>query len=220
MSAPTTTSIASLFDPGILRSALLPSLQVHTALAIPTYLIARSANVVEVKDFLWGAGQVINIWYASVGRAVINDGVPVRVALRALSRPSKLLLAGVTLWGGRLFYRVLSRAIKRNFADDPRYADAKTSSDWNWAPLTQYLPEAIFQAVIALGYTFPFYAVNAKALIIPTDWTVGIEAAAVGIWTAGFALESIADWQIAHYKAQGGRGLCRDGVWSIVRHPK
>jgi hypothetical protein len=34
-------SLASLFDPGILRTALLPSLQVHTALAVPTYILGR-----------------------------------------------------------------------------------------------------------------------------------------------------------------------------------
>lgn len=220
MSTSTTTSFASLLDPGILRSALLPSLQLHTALAIPTYIIARVTNLAESKDILWGFGQVINIWYASLGRAVLTEGVPVRLALRALSRPSKLLLAGVTLWGGRLFTRVLARAIKRGFTDDPRYADSKTSSDWNWAPLTQYLPEAIFQSIIALGYTFPFYAVGAKALIIPAEWTSTLEAVAIGLWTAGFALESIADAQISAYKASGGRGLCRSGVWSIVRHPK
>jgi steroid 5-alpha reductase family enzyme len=213
-------SFASLLDPGILRSALLPSLQLHSALAIPTYIISRTANVMECKDILWGFGQVVNIWYASIGRAVLNDGVPVRLALRALSRPSKLLLAGVTLWGGRLFCRVLARAIARNFTDDPRYAESKTSSDWNWAPLKQYLPEAIFQSIIALGYTFPFYAVGYKALTIPSDWTVGVEAAAVGLWTAGFVMESVADFQVTQHKATGGRGLCRTGVWSIVRHPK
>lgn len=161
----------------------------------------------------------MNVWYAAVGKAVLYDGVPLRVALNALSRPSKLILAGVTLWGGRLFYRVLSRAIRRNFQDDPRYDDVKSSSDWNYAAFTTFLPEAIFQAIIGLGYTFPFYAQGAKSLVIPAEYRLGVEAVAIGTWFAGFLLEGAADFQQQFYKSQGGRGLCRSGVWSIVRHP-
>jgi steroid 5-alpha reductase family enzyme len=43
---------------------------------------------------------------------------------------------------------------------------------------------------------------------------------AVGLYSAGFALETLADWQIENHKRRGRPGLYRDGIWSIVRHPK
>lgn len=47
-----------------------------------------------------------------------------------------------------------------------------------------------------------------------------IYATAVGIYSAGLTLEVLADWQIENHKRKGRAGLYKDGVWSIVRHPK
>jgi steroid 5-alpha reductase family enzyme len=44
--------------------------------------------------------------------------------------------------------------------------------------------------------------------------------AAVGMFSTGFALETLADYQLDQYKAKGGTGILKEGVWSIVRHPK
>jgi steroid 5-alpha reductase family enzyme len=213
-------SLASLFDPGILRTALLPSLQVHTALAVPTYILGRATDHFESKDVLWGSGQVINAWWSAVGRRVVYGGVPLAAALREIGRPGQLLLIGVTVWGTRLAYRVVSRSVRRGGEDDPRYTAQHTASSWNWAPLTMLLPEAIFQAVISLGYTLLFNVPGAKVLVISGEWRGVVEAFAIGLWSAGFVMESLADWQLTRHKNLGKRGLCRDGVWSIVRHPK
>lgn len=44
---------------------------------------------------------------------------------------------------------------------------------------------------------------------------------AVFVFSAGFALEVLADYQLnAHKKKIGDATLKRSGVWSIVRHPK
>lgn len=45
-------------------------------------------------------------------------------------------------------------------------------------------------------------------------------AAGVFLFTTGFALEAGADWQLENHKQQRTVGLLREGVWSIVRHPK
>ena len=44
--------------------------------------------------------------------------------------------------------------------------------------------------------------------------------AAVGLFSAGLALETLADWQLDQFKAEGNTGILKEGVWSIVRHPK
>lgn len=45
---------------------------------------------------------------------------------------------------------------------------------------------------------------------------------AVFVFSAGFALEILADYQLNSHKTKntGNTTIKRDGVWSIVRHPK
>jgi steroid 5-alpha reductase family enzyme len=33
-------------------------------------------------------------------------------------------------------------------------------------------------------------------------------------------LETLADYQLDQFKAEGNKGIMREGVWSIVRNPK
>jgi protein-S-isoprenylcysteine O-methyltransferase Ste14 len=47
-----------------------------------------------------------------------------------------------------------------------------------------------------------------------------IQMLAVGMFSTGLAMETLADLQLDQYKAEGGRGILREGVWSIVRNPK
>jgi steroid 5-alpha reductase family enzyme len=45
---------------------------------------------------------------------------------------------------------------------------------------------------------------------------------AVGVFSAGLALEVLADWQLGEFKerADSQGKMCREGVWGVVRHPK
>lgn len=57
-----------------------------------------------------------------------------------------------------------------------------------------------------------------SSLSAPLEWA---HDAAVFVFTAGFALEVLADYQLnKHKKKTGNATLNREGVWSIVRHPK
>jgi steroid 5-alpha reductase family enzyme len=47
-----------------------------------------------------------------------------------------------------------------------------------------------------------------------------IQMFAVGLFSAGLAMETLADYQLDQYKSEGGKGIMREGVWSIVRNPK
>ena len=139
-------------------------------------------------------------------------------ALRRLSWPERLILTGVTAWGGRLFYRTALRSVKRG-ADDPRYEESgikKEEGFWNKAFFTIFLPEAVFQSIISLPFTAPFRHEGA----VLTGYHPYIQMLAVGLFSAGFALETLADYQLDVNKEQKSSGLKRDGVWSIVRHPK
>lgn len=206
---------ASLFDVGILKDTLAPSLGLHSGLAVIAWGAARYTGRVEAKDWLWPSGQVVNAWWSAVGRRVYQ-GMTLSGALSRLSWHERLILSGVTLWGGRLFYRVARRSIQRG-KDDPRYEEVKKEEGfWNKSLFTTFIPEAFFQMLISLPFTAPFRHEGA----VLTGYHPWVQMAAVGLFSTGLALESLADYQLDQYKAQGGSGILKEGVWSIVRHPK
>lgn len=219
-----------LFDIGIFRDTILPSLSLHGSLALVAYGIGRATDSVEAKDWLWPAAPIANAWWSAVGRKVVYRGLTTTQALGLLSRPERLLLTGVTLWGGRLLYRIVSRSVKRRRAaagteggskDDPRYEEAKKADPagfWNSALFSIFVPEALIQTIITLPFTAPFHH-QGKVL---TGYHPLIQGLAVGLFSAGFALEVLADAQLAAYKetAEDKRAVCKEGVWSLVRHPK
>jgi steroid 5-alpha reductase family enzyme len=214
----------SLIDPaavGIFRSTLLPSIGFHSGLAVVAYAASRATNRVEGKDWLWPSGQVLNAWWSAVGHRVVYENISPSEAYSHLPYTEKLLLTGLTAWGARLFYRIASRAIKRD-RDDPRYDEAKKEEGfWNEALFSVFLPEALFQAVISLPFTLPFRALDASATASPLhvhpEYTHGI---AVALFSSGLALELLADAQLAAHQKNNPDDLNREGVWSIVRHPK
>lgn len=97
-----------------------------------------------------------------------------------------------------------------------RYTKDKLQpSFWSSALFTQYLPEALFQLLISLPFTVPFR--STRVALEEWGWT---DTLAVALFAAGQTLETLADGQKAAAKKRGAKGLHREGVWSIVRHPK
>ncbi len=88
---------------------------------------------------------------------------------------------------------------------------------WNKALFSTFLPEAIFQKIISLPFTAPFRYGRQHAV---AEYAGKIHSLAVGFFSAGFALEALADWQIERHKQDDAVGLNRRGIWSKVRHPK
>ncbi|KAI1295303.1 DUF1295-domain-containing protein [Xylaria venustula] len=211
-----------LLDVGIFKDTILPSLQLHAPLALVAYGVGRATDSVEAKDWLWPIAPVVNGWWSAVGRKVYRRGLSFSQAFGTLSRPERLLLTGVTLWGGRLFYRVSSRSIKRRRqgkgTDDPRYEAEKLDEGfWNKALFTLFIPEALIQTVISLPVTAPFHHQGA----VLTGYHPAVQALAVGLFCAGFTLEVLADVQLEKFKGsvRDSTSVCKEGVWSLVRHP-
>ncbi|KAF2210697.1 hypothetical protein CERZMDRAFT_113226 [Cercospora zeae-maydis SCOH1-5] len=210
---------------GLLQDAILPSFGLHGGLSVIAYGIARSTNRVEIKDYLWPSGMIINAWWTAVGRhALDGHGSPLEI-LHSLSYSQKLLLGAVTAWGARLFHRIVKRSVSRG-KDDVRYENVKQQPGfWNKASLLFAL-EALFQCAISLPFNLPFRADTVAGFTgASAEWAQTIRLTAAGIFTAGLALETLADWQLDSHKnkeKQAGKrqnGLLRSGVWSIVRHP-
>jgi steroid 5-alpha reductase family enzyme len=211
--------MVALVNVGVLRDTLLPNLAFHSALAIPAYFVGRSLDRLVAKDVLWSTGQISNVLFASIIRPSLIQGIPLQQVLRSISRPGWVTIAGVSLWGLRLGYRVISRTVETG-SDDPRYTAVKADpSGWTKAFFSTFVPEAIVQSLITLAVTLPFRA-GVPVIGAPSEYAGIIDALAIGLWSAGFGLEVLADWQLASHQQSGDKGLLREGVWSIVRHPK
>ncbi|KAF6797045.1 duf1295 domain protein [Colletotrichum sojae] len=205
---------------GLLQNALLPSFGLHAGLSTVAYAVARYTDRAEAKDWLWPTGQVANAWWTAVGARVAYDGLSVPAAWDSLGYTQKLLLTGVSAWGLRLLYRIASRSARRG-KDDARYVEAKNKDPRFWAKafFSMFLPEAAFQAVIALPFTLPFQAplASARASLF-TEFPDTFHSLAVFLFASGFALETLADSQLESHSRKS-KQLNREGVWSIVRHP-
>ncbi|KAL4757626.1 DUF1295 domain protein [Aspergillus foveolatus] len=205
---------------GLLQSAALPSFTFHAAFSTIAYGISRYTDRAEGKDWLWPAGMTLNAWYSAIGTKVIHDGLSCSTAWSTLSYSEKLLLGGVTAWGVRLFHRIATRGVARG-KDDPRYDTLKKDPGfWNKSLFTMFLPEAAVQTLISLPFVLPFRKTAESIASSPVTKERGwYHALAVFLFSAGFAMEVLADKRLASHKKKGDIGVCRDGVWSVVRHP-
>ncbi|KAK5091271.1 hypothetical protein LTR05_001453 [Lithohypha guttulata] len=207
----------TLYDVGIFKDCIYPSLALHGGLSVVAYGLGRLNNKVETKDFIWATAPIINAWWGAVGRRVFQRGIPMTQALGALSRPERLILGGVTLWGGRLFTRIFTRSRRRG-KDNPLYDEMKSEPGfWNKALFSTYLPEALFQVLITLPMTAPFYHQGA----VLSGYHPYMQSIAVGLFFTGFALETLADRQLDEHKETSidEHSMLKDGVWSLCRHP-
>ncbi|KAL4893253.1 DUF1295 domain protein [Aspergillus ambiguus] len=205
-------------DVGIFKSTILPSFSLHTGFSIASFIAAKVTDRGEMKDWAWPSSQVANAWWSAVGLQMCHDGVSFSTAWRTLPWTEKILLSSVTLWGTRLFYRIVSRSLSRG-RDDPRYDElkAKDPGFWKSAFLKLFLPEAAFLTFITLPFTLPF-RLSSSSIDLSPDAVGTVRALGVALFSAGFALETMADAQLELHR-QERTDLCRHGVWSIVRHP-
>ena len=150
-------------------------------------------------------------WAAGLGMAAILYAValPMATPLR------RALVAGmVVLWSARLVTHLLRDRVARR-VEDGRYANLRR----RWGGRAQPLFFVFFQAqalLVAL-LSIPYVAAMRGG-----GGTFGAtEVAAVAIWAASLAGESLADLQLASFRADpANRGrTCRTGLWRVSRHP-
>jgi steroid 5-alpha reductase family enzyme len=153
------------------------------------------------------AGIVDVLWASGVGGgailfSVLGDGAgPPRLILG--------MLGGV--WGVRLAAHLWIRV--RDEPEDGRYKNLREY--WDGAQFKFFLFFQ-FQALLIVLFSLPFLAVarNPDRL---SHWM----PEAIMIWLVGVIGESIADRQLARFRAEpSNRGrTCRDGLWRYSRHP-
>lgn len=174
---------------------LLISLAFSFALMIFAWLLYLKVKNGALIDVFWGINiaciGAINLWPEK------KEGL-VLIALCLL-----------VLWAFRLsLYLLLTRVLKGE--KDKRYETM--SKDWQDKRLG-YLKQYLLQGLLAWIIAIPFFMIANKELFsVPS-------ISAMVIIILGLLGESLADWQLTHYKKRPIKAYCDLGLWQYSRHP-
>jgi steroid 5-alpha reductase family enzyme len=167
-----------------------------------TFVIAVRAGRHSIADTAWGIGLALAAVAALLSS--IGYGQPVR---------RYLLLVAAVGWGLRLAVHISWR--NRGAGEDPRYRELLSRARGNpnaYALRVVYLLQAL---ILWLACVTIQLGMLERAPVGPAA------VAGAVIWLAGFAFESVGDWQLARFKADPAhRGMIMDrGLWRYTRHP-
>jgi steroid 5-alpha reductase family enzyme len=160
--------------------------------------VRRNANV---ADELWGVAQIV------LAAVCLSAG-------EARTARSWLAAGLVAVWGLRLSLHL--RARDRRRGEDWRHRAARRRQPgFVW----RSLPEVFWLQLVGGGLVvgLPLFAVVAPA---PPGlgWLDGL---GVALWVVGFAVETVADVELARFGDDGGdrRRVLDRGLWRYSRHP-
>jgi steroid 5-alpha reductase family enzyme len=166
------------------------------------WLVQRARTDATIVDAGWAAGLG---GAAILFAAASSEAAPHRRWLVAT-------MAGV--WAVRLTLHLVADRVARR-VEDGRYA--KLRREWGSAAQRNFLVffEAQAALVVLLSVT---YLVAIRA---PSDGFGPAEIAAAALWVVSLVGESVADRQLASFRADpSNRGkTCRAGLWRFSRHP-
>jgi steroid 5-alpha reductase family enzyme len=161
------------------------------------HLGLKNAGVIDIA---WGLNLALMAWVYALG----GGGLPLR----------KWLIAGmVSFTGLRLSWHIARRTL--GHAEEGRYMALR--QEWGPNIGLKFLAFFVLQALLASLLSLPYLAACLNAA--PELGTLEIVATAV--FVVGFACESLADAQLATFKADpSNKGkTCRKGLWNFSRHP-
>ncbi len=156
-----------------------------------------------IVDYYWGPGYAVIGW---LGLYLSGAHDPLKI----------VFLAAVTVWAVRLAAHLIARHAKMQ-GEDPRYRKMRENGgdDWWWKSLFKVF---ILQALILWVTAAPVHSVIAA----PDGMTLSVFGLiGLALFLAGFAVEWIADAQLAHHRAKASsKGeVLSTGLWAWCRHP-
>jgi steroid 5-alpha reductase family enzyme len=178
----------------------LDGLLVILVIAVLTWLLSLRLRDVSIVDSAWSL--------MFLGAAVVyllNAG---NLELR-----NTLILIMVGIWAIRLSVHLTWR--NWGEPEDKRYQEIREKYSPNFGIKSLFII-FLFQAVLAWIITMPLYA----SLTLPGT-SLPLDIVGVALWLAGLSFESLADWQLARFKANpDNQGKVMDkGLWRYSRHP-
>jgi len=181
-----------------LVSPLLPAAGAIALLMLLTWLLSVAKRDASIVDSCWGLGFVLVAWLAwALGGAAQS--------------PAALLLPGlVTLWGGRLSLYLTWR--NWGEPEDYRYQAMRRRHEPFW--LKSLWIVFGLQGALMWLISLPLLCAGAPPLGV-------LDALGAALALAGIACETLADLQLARFKADpSNEGQVLDsGLWAWTRHP-
>jgi steroid 5-alpha reductase family enzyme len=179
------------------------NLTAAVALMFGVWLLSLPRRDVSIVDIFWGLGFCLVAWLTLLQS---QEGFWGR---------RLLVTVLVSLWGLRLAVHLFVR--KWGQGEDRRYAQmrARHGPGFQWASLYK-----VFGVQAFLLWVISLSAQVAQLSAEPSRLT-WLDLLGGSLWLLGFALEAVADWQLARFKADpGNRGRVMDrGLWAYSRHP-
>jgi steroid 5-alpha reductase family enzyme len=175
-------------------------LAASAAIALATWLASLRLRDVSIVDSVW---SLMVVAPGLVAWAVLPDAGPRTVVV--------LLLAG--LWALRLAGYITWRHWGHD--EDRRYREIRARNQPHFERKSVYLVFGL-QALLATIVSLPLVA----AVASPAPWR-WLDAVGLVMGAAGLAIETLADAQLARFKADpANRGhVLRVGLWRYSRHP-
>lgn len=159
------------------------------------------------------SGFVDAVWSYAVGAAGVAAALAPLDGTEETSARQILVAILAMLWSLRLGFHILRRTLKGG--DDPRYAQLRR--EWGDA-----FPQRLFVFLqIQAGAAFLLALAMLAAARNPSPSLDWLDGAAILVFLAAVAGETIADNQLEHFRADPahqGR-VCDAGLWSWSRHP-
>ncbi|MGB7218549.1 MAG: DUF1295 domain-containing protein [Vicinamibacterales bacterium] len=180
-------------------SSLVAGWGLAAGLMLVLWAVQRRRGNAGIVDVAWAfATGLLGVGFAWVG----SGDVARRVAIA--------VMAG--LWGLRLGAYLFKRVGRQ--PEDGRYQHLR--GEWGAQAQRNLFVFFQVQALWAVMFAAPMLAGAANPR--PFGW---LDALGVLIWLAALGGESIADQQLARFKARAAdkARVCRDGLWRYSRHP-
>ncbi|SEO72796.1 DUF1295 domain-containing protein [Aquisalimonas asiatica] len=183
-------------------AAILLGLVAALGLMLLVWLASLQRRDASLVDRFWGAGFVLLAWVYWFSAGLPAAGL--------------VMVLPVTLWGLRLSAYLSWR--NWGHGEDYRYREMrdKHGSRFPWVSLwTVFMLQGVLMWLIAMPLVHGARVPGGDALIAP------LAVLGLAVWAFGFVWESLADAQLARFKAEPeNRGRVMDrGVWRYSRHP-
>ncbi len=185
-----------MFEPKLWLFGLLPIV----ALAVVTWGVSLAKHDVSIVDRIWSL-------------LFLGAAMAYALGVGAEMPRTALVLGLASVWALRLSLHITLRGWGE--PEDRRYQAIRARNEPGFAVKSLYLV-FLLQGLLAWIISLPLLAALASAE--PMAW---LDALGVAVWLTGFLFESIADGQLARFKADpANRGRVLDtGLWRYTRHP-
>lgn len=199
-----------------LAASFAPSYGVLLACTLTVWLLSIFMQDVSIVDIWWGAAFPVQAWCFAVQNLSLS---------RALLPRQSLLLAVVTLWGGRLAVYLTIRKVREGFVEDSRYMElALPLFKRGLVPPWAVALGALFQIFLLQYCLMCLVGVPLLAVMLTTAEQQELrllDAVACIVFLIGIVFEAGSDYQLAAFKADSANKgkVLTHGFFHWTRHP-